>query len=544
MLIALLEACAGGNSPISASNPKPVRGGHLTEGTPSDVTGLNGVIDSGLADVVIGNMFDGLLGFTPTGELAPLLAKTLPSVSADGTTYTFTLRPDIKWSDGHPLLADDVVFTYKLMYHADYKAVRSPYRGDMQKVLASVVATSPTTVVMTTQSVNAAFLTNHGRHFILPQHILGQLTPTAMNAAPFNTSPSVVSGPFKFVEWAKGDHLTLARNDTCYRGAPYLDKWVWKNVSDGQPMLNALKTGEIDVAKFHTWGLLDDVLSSPILAADIFPIAAGTRYIYQLDPSKPASKIFGDTAVRQALASAVDRDGMTNAIYFKAGASAAYSQVPPISWAYSASVKPKYGFDTKKAAAMLDAAGWKVGGSGVREKNGVQMKFQILAPVESPEFSQTAQVLQHNWKALGIDAQVGTIPYVQVLAKVSTTRDFDMVIYPMTNQGYPDPDLSAQFKSDNTAIGGLNGGGYRNPALDELLAAAAGTIDRAKRRDLYYKVQDILNNDVPSVPVNIWNGFWIRNKRVQNFSYPTGMGPAIYSSARPVLSQVFVTDGK
>jgi peptide/nickel transport system substrate-binding protein len=540
-LVSFLEACASGTK--TAESATPVKGGHLVEALRADPVILNGVLDKGLSDNTNGNMFDGLLGVQPNGDLFPLIAKSLPTISTDQTAYTFTLRQDVKWSDGVQLTADDVVFTYKLMYHPDYAAVRGPYRGELSKVINSVIAPDKYTVVIKTNGVSAPFLANHGWHYIYPQHTLGSLTPAQFMAAPFNQAPSPVSGPFKFVEWVKGDHITLMRNDSCYRGAPYLDKWVMKTVPDTNNNLNQLKTGEIDCCRWNSWGLYSDIVAAPNLDTDIFGAASGGRLIMNIDPSKPAGKIFGEKAVRQALGWAINRQGITDAIYFKKGAVPGVTMLPPISFAFNPNPNPKYGFDLKKAADMLDAAGWKVGASGIREKNGVQMKFEIQAPVESPEYSGTAQILEQDFKKLNIAASTKIIPFNKTLSVVSTTRDFDAQVY-ADYATFPDPDLTLYFASQNAAVGGLNAMGYKNSEVDSLLAQAASVIDHAKRKEIYFKIQDILNDDAPSLPISCWNGLWVRNKRVKNYSAPDRMGPAIFNAARPMINKVWVTDGK
>jgi peptide/nickel transport system substrate-binding protein len=541
-LLQFLEACGPGSNQVSSTNIKPVKGGHLTEGFANYEPVMNSLRGDGVSEIAIGNMFDGLLGFSPHGDLIPLLAQSLPTVSSDSTTYTFKLRPNIKWSDNTPLTSDDVVFTYRLFYDPAFAAVQSPFRGELQRVIANVAAPNPATVVITLTGPNAPFLINHGRHYILPKHVLGSLSPTAINTAPFHSAPSAVSGPFKFVELVKGDHLTLARNDSCYRGAPYLDTWVLKQSGNAADLLAMLQTGEVDVARYFNYGALSTIQSAPNLVADIFPSANGTRYVYQMDPTKPAGKIFSDPVVRQALGYAVDRDGIVNAIYFKVGAQVLYTQLPIISWAYNPNPNPKYTYDPKKAAAMLDSAGWTLGPSGVREKGGVQMQFTITTQVGSTQWTNTAQVLQQNWKAIGVNAQTRIIPFSQLLADYVTTRNFDVTMYAI--DAYPDPDLTPYFASFNTAFGGQNGGDYKNPAIDQLLAQADVTLDLNARKQLYFKIQDVLNQDAPSIPIIGGHSLWVRNKRVVNYTYPQFFGQPTFAAQRAQINQVFVSDGK
>ncbi len=177
-----------------AEDTAPKKGGHVIEGNFSDIRTLNSMLSSDTAsNQVIGLMFDGLLNYSKSGDLVPALAKSLPTTSSDGLTYKFTLRDDLKFSDGQPLTADDVVFTYQLAYDPKYKDVSSPRRGDLQKYIASVTAPDPKTVVITTTTVFAPFLANHALYGILPKHVLGSMDAKAINTADFNTAPSVTN---------------------------------------------------------------------------------------------------------------------------------------------------------------------------------------------------------------------------------------------------------------------------------------------------------------------------------------------------------------
>ena len=541
--MALLEACGPSSSTSSSSTGTPVKGGSLVESVAQDPI-LNPMTGIGQAEVAIGNMFDGLLGWDPDGNLIPLLAQALPKLSADQSTYTFKLKQGIKWSDGQPLTADDVIFTYNLLFAPEYSAVLSSARGNLQKTMASITAPDPQTIIIQTAGVQAPFLNNHGRHYVLPKHVLGSLSPTQINTAPFFTTagPTAVTGPFKFVEWIKGDHMTLTRNDTSYRGAPYLDQYVWRVTKDPNTQATQLQTGDVDVAKFSSWGLYQTLKASPVLDVDVFKGPTGTRFMYQMNPAQPAGKFFGDQAVRQALGYAIDYDGMSSAIYFKVGAIQATTQIPPISWGWNPNVKPKYSYNPKMAASMLDAAGWTVGSDGVRQKNGVEIAFTIITATESPEWTQSAEVMQQNFKAINVNATVKVIAYQQLLAIVSTTRNFDMAMYGiLPPQGFPDPDLSLYFSSASAGVGGLNGGDYTSAAMDQLIKEASSTTVMSQRQSLSYQIQDLLNSDAPSLPLHYWNSMWVRNKKVQNFAYPGQYGPATVSGPRFGINKVWIS---
>src|SRR6202162_3887839 len=190
----LLDACGGGTTTTSQTGKK---GGHVVEGAFSDVRTFNSMLSSDTAsNQVIGLMFDGLLNSKKNGDLVGSLAQDLPKTSADGLTYTFKLRPNLKWSDGQALTADDVIFTYQLAYDPKYKDVASPRRGDLEKYIASVTAPDPLTAVITTTQVFSPFLVARTQYGILPQHVLGSLSAKDINTSDFNKAPTVANGCF------------------------------------------------------------------------------------------------------------------------------------------------------------------------------------------------------------------------------------------------------------------------------------------------------------------------------------------------------------
>src|SRR5262249_46326002 len=147
---------------------------------------------------------------------------------------------------GQPLTVDDIIWTYSLLYDPKYAAFNFANRATAVANIDSVTAPDANTIVIKTKQVYAPFLINFGNKPILPKHVLGNLTPTQLNTADFNSAPTVTSGPFKFVQWDKGSQVVLARNDTYYRGPAHVDQLVYRVVSPtGLP--SALATGEVDM---------------------------------------------------------------------------------------------------------------------------------------------------------------------------------------------------------------------------------------------------------------------------------------------------------
>jgi peptide/nickel transport system substrate-binding protein len=532
--LSFLEACGGGTT---STNLTPKKGGHVIEGNFSDIRTLNSMLSSDTAsNQVIGLMFDGLLNYSKTGDLVPALAKSMPTTSSDGLTYKFTLRDNLKFSDGQPLTADDVVFTYQLAYDPKYKDVSSPRRGDLQKYIASVTAPDPKTVVITTTTVFAPFLANHALYGILPKHVLGGMDAKAINTADFNTAPSVTNGAFKFVKWDKGQQVTLARNDNYWNGPAYLDSYVYKVLPDSVAVSNQLKTGEIDIGPVDP-SLFDDLKTATNVAMSEFGVPTFTFYAYNLDPSKLGGQLFGDKAVRQALLYALNRQQIVTAVYFGHGA-VANSVEPPTSWAYKDKPQVLIGFDKAKAESLLDSAGWAKGSDGIRAKGGQKLKFTMITNAGNKQRESMLTVMQQSWKDIGVDATPSLIQFPQLVSQIVSIRTFDIFLVGF-NWG-ADPDVSPLYHSRNTAPGGFNGADFKNDSADQLLDQALGTVDKAKRKSLYFQFQDLMSDLEPS-PVILFNtGIYAVNKRVQG----TDFGPFNQFAQRPWNAKVWVTDGK
>jgi peptide/nickel transport system substrate-binding protein len=424
------------------------------------------------------------------------------------------------------------------MFDPAFKVVNSPHRSDLEIHLDSITAPDQYTFVIKTKEIWAPLLALHGQYGILPKHVLGSLAASAINTADFNSAPSVSNGAFKFVRWDKGQQVVLARNDGYYRGAPYLDQYIYKVVPDSVTLVDQLKTGELD------FGVVDPSLWDSLATVDNvsqvppFGVAIFTFYGYQLDPSKPAAKYFGDKNVRQALLYALDRQAMADRVYFKQ-ATVADSAIPPVSWAHAAA-KPVYTFDKAKAESMLDAAGWMKGSDGIRAKNGVQMKFTMITNQGNKQRESMLQIMQQSWGDIGVSATPQLIQFPQLVTQITNQRTFDLFLVGFSfNQ---DPDESQLFASTSANPGGFNGFQFKDPAADTLLNEAASTLDQGKRKSFYTQWQNLMNDQVPA-PILVFNkGLWAFSKRVNGISGV--LGPYNQYQSRFFFKDVWVSDGK
>jgi peptide/nickel transport system substrate-binding protein len=540
---AMVAACGPGTGKQPTSD-KVVRGGHLTEGATSDPTTFSGVFSQDTASSTpLGMMFEPLLTQKADGTPTPAVAKSVPKPSTDGLTYKFELRQDVKWSDGHDLTADDVVFYYQIQYDPKYAdLVNAPRASDLKEYVESITAPDKYTVLMKLKKVYAPWIENYCVEATpLPKHILQDVvdkSPKDFRNAAFNTAPTVTSGPFTFGRWDKDAQIVLNANSKYYLGRPNLDQYVIKRVADTLAVANQLKTGELDVGGIDP-GLWDDMATVNNINRKKFQGPGWEWYGYQVDPNnpkgRPSGKIFNDKAVRQALFMALDRQKLADKVYYKQAVPAT-SILPATSWALTVDL-PKYSYDPSKAKQMLDGAGWAVGSDGIRAKGGQRFTFEIITNQGNKVREAVVQVLSEQWKQIGVDCRVKLITFSEY-TKTRQTLDFDMVMGGIT-YGVDPAEINSMYQSKFVGKS-ANRMGYRNPQVDDLLDKAVATTDRAKRKDLYVQVQKIVMEDMPVGPLVTGQSLWGISKRVQGFT----PGPFNRYQSRPFLKDVWVSDAK
>ena len=512
--VAALEACANAGQSGQTQSQTPQKGGTLIEGWSTEPQYLLPVRSSDVYSNVANRLlFEGLLYLDNKGNLQPNFAEKSPDVSSDGLTYTFKLRTDIKWSDGSPVTPDDVVFTYQLYYDRKYDGLLGNTRPNAVRYIKNVSANGSTIVIEAT-SRYAPFLITYGVVPIVPQKVLGTKTALELNTDAFNSGPPISNGKFKFQSWSKGDKLVLVRNDGYFRGPVNVDSWIYKKVPDSVAVLQQLKTGEIDVGRLDP-STYDEAKAESSLNVLSFLTFGYDEFVFQLDPAKPQGQILGEVAVRQALVYGLDRQAMVNASYF-GQATVANSLLPPLSWAYDKDVAPRYGYDVKKAGDLLDSAGWKMGSGGVREKAGQKLTLDLVTNADNTVRVKNLQIMQEQWKKIGVDAQVRSLANLVQLSNLLTVdRTFGVLFI-----GYslnPDPDQSGIWHSRAAASGGNNGGLFKNAQVDKLLDDAVAEIDQGKRKAMYTQLQNLFASQVPACILCYPNGIYGVNKRVHGY---------------------------
>ncbi len=490
-------------------------GGTVVEASLADPTTFNPLVGQDFAAYVVSGLcFDGLLTVNAKGQPTPAVASALPTVSNGGTKYVFKLRPNAKWSDGTALTADDVVFTYDLMFSPKYKAFTTAYRGDLETHLKSVRAVDAHTVEFVTKGVYAPFLVASCTLGLLPKHVLGSISPKALNTASFNQGPTVTNGVFKYVSRKQGSSINLARNPNYWAGPAKLDGYVLKIVPTSVSIAQQLTTGEIDIGPV-TADQFETVKNSVKLIT--FPSLNVEVATFNLNSTSKAAPIFADKQVRQALWWGLDRPAIIKAAFFGAGGIFTNSPEPPGTWAHLATTTPNYSYNPDKANSMLDAAGWVKDSSGVRSKNGVQLSWTIQT---LQSYITAIEAMAEQWKAVGANVSTQQTTIGVIVDQLFHTRSFDM-IFIADNLLSADPDMSAYFHSRNTVPGGLNAGGYKNPKMDTALDKANSVLGATARKKYLDDFQNIFADDPPGIPmVDLVQAYGV-SKKVSGAAFST-----------------------
>jgi peptide/nickel transport system substrate-binding protein len=436
-------------------------------------------------------MFDMLLDVDSRGRLVPDLALAVPSkanheISADGRTIMYRLRDDVRWQDGQPLTASDVVYTWHAIMDPDNDVPST--KG--YNLVDLIFAPDPYTVVIRLKHPWApavATLFTYGTNPvpILPAHILQDQDD--LRRSDFNLHP-VGSGPYKLVRWTRDQELVFAANDQYFRGAPKIPTVVAHIVPDTNTTLTMLRSGQLDWAlqsPAQRLALRDDpnIRMHYVAYSGVGALAFNCR--------RPP---FSDARMRFAVAMSIDRRRLSAAI---TGGQypVAQSDQPPFSWAHDPSARLP-AFDPARADALFDALGWRRGADGLRRKNGRVLSLTLTTFPEGDTAVRTAEYVQEMLRNRGIDAAVKKVTVAQFYLPASQhglllSGNYDLAY--MVWRAGPDPDDSDLV----TCRGEANYAGICDGRLDGLERQALTVLDMRARRALYFAIQERLAELLP-----------------------------------------------
>lgn len=455
----------------------------LVQGSIGDARRLNPIIANDNASGDINSLvFNGLVKYDKDIRLIGDLAERW-DVSPDGKTITFHLRKGVKWHDGVEFTSEDCLFTYQKLI--DPK-VATPYSSSYMDVLKAESLNKHTFRVTYKEPFSPA-LESWGMGMI-PRHILDGKD---INTDPFNRSP-IGTGPYRFKEWLAGQKIVLDANDEYFEGRPNIDQYVYRIIPDSSTMFQELLSGGADMIERLTPLQYLRKSESRRIKENYrkfrYPANAFTYMGYNF--KKP---LFSDRKVRQALSYAIDRKSIIDGVLLGVGR-ASTGPFAHVSWAYNPKAKG-YDYNPELAVRMLNEAGWKDGDAdGVLDNNGRPFRFTILTNQGNIGRIRSAEIIQQNFKKIGIDVNIRVMEWQAFLEQVDT-RTFDAYIMGWSLSR--DPDLFDIWHSSKTKKGEYNFIGYRNAEVDRLLVEGRRTYDINKRKRIYYRIHELIAEDQP-----------------------------------------------
>ncbi|WP_373414719.1 peptide ABC transporter substrate-binding protein [Ensifer aridi] len=464
-------------------------------------------------DAVHFSVFDALFRMDPKGVLQPNLAAEVPTqknggISEDGLNWRIRLRDDVRWHDGEPFTAEDVKFTLELITNPKFRA----WRTGGHSLVRDITVVSPTEITWRMEEAFAPYLSFLAETFMVPKHILEKEADP--NAAAFNQAP-VGTGAFKWAQRVAGDHLELVANPQYFGEGPYIERLVFKYIPDMTVLYTQFKSGDIDLVDqaYITADHYEEAKTLPGRVVTLEPGASLESVFLNLE--KPQ---FKDPAVRQALYVAMDRKAIIDAIYFGVG-TLTESFMPKESYYYNPNL-PAQEFNLDRARQILDEAGWVPGPDGIRAKDGVRLSFANSTTSGNNLREQVQQFLQQTFAEIGVEMTISNMPAAVMWGEFWLKSQFDSAIAGVTYLIAADPDATNRLHS--SAIGAKGGKGsntaqYSNPEVDALLEKGARTFDPEERRAIYNRVQEIVRQDLPFLPLFAYTNVLGRKEGLEGF---------------------------
>jgi peptide/nickel transport system substrate-binding protein len=566
-LLAALAALTAGGALALAGTGTPALGADskvtFTVGVTQDVDSLNpftGIVASAY------EMYQ--LNYDTLTDYAQKDFSTVPSLatswdtSSDGLTWTYHLRPGLKWSDGQPLTANDVAYTFNRVRNGKYEQTNY---GNYVAAITSVTATDDTTVVMKVKKPTPIML--HLYIYILPEHIWKGIDEKGVKHYTNEPGPDgiVGSGPFIVVEHQKGQFVRLERNPNYWGPKPKVDEIVFRVFTNEDSMAQALRRGEIDFADelgTNVFKSLQGVTGIKTVDAEYsgfdeiaFNTGAALDNGTPIGDGHPALK---DPRVRQALSYAIDTKAITERVYGGHG-TAGSSIIPPIYQALHYDPgSTAYTFDPTKAGQLLDQAGYTKGKDGIRTMpgGGKPLSFRLYGRSNSQTSQQTVQFVAGWLKDVGIDVKTKIVSE-DALTEIIGEGKYDMFEWGWVVEPDPNYQLSTftcanrSYKDGGQVYANLSDSFYCDKQYDALNQQQSEQIDPTQRAATVKQMEKMLYDAAPYVITTYYNNLEAyRSDKFTGFlpqPEPNGSllfqyGTASYRNIEPV-SEATKSDG-
>ncbi|HWC21416.1 MAG TPA: ABC transporter substrate-binding protein [Flexivirga sp.] len=485
---ASMAACSSGSSGAGTGAGKPTSGGNLVMARADEATSLLPSVPTDNSSIwIIEEIYDTLTVPAPDGKgVQPSLASSWKQ-SADKLSWTFHLRKDAKFTNGRPVTSADVKFSIEQNQKKD-----APF-SFIDSIITRMDVPDAHTIVFHTAKAWAPLPSDMALYAnsIVPKDYGGK------SAQAFAKHP-IGSGPFKFKSWTKGSSLKIVKNAGYWRkGTPRLDSVNFTVVPDSNTRSTQLASGQIQINEYPPSSSIKSLQKQPTLKVSTFP-SSEVDYLGMNTKHAPLN----DLNVRKAIRLAIDKDAILKSVYNGHG-TVAGSYLSPTSWAHNASIKPTP-FDLKAAKAALAKSS---------KPNGFTTTITIASGDQ--DASSEAQLVQSNLAKIGIKLKIKPLdPSAIVTAKHAGNYDMAFGLY---TTDIVDPDEIARFAG--TFTGGVHTvyTWFNNPQMNKLAASASSASDQATRKKAYDQMQQIIDQNVPYIPLFYVPGTYSYSTKVGGF---------------------------
>ncbi len=461
----------------------PVAGDTLIIGSGADAVTLLPVLASdGTSSDINGLVYNGLVRYDKDLNIEGELAERW-EVSPDNLTLTFYLRQGVRWHDGTPFTAEDVFYTYKLL--VDPKTPTA-YAERYRQVAEAEVLDDHTFRVRYHKPLATALIS--WAFAVHPRHLLEgtEVTKSALASHPVGT------GPYRFVDWKRGEKIVLEANLDYFEGPPYIQRVLYRVIPDASTMFLELQSGGLDYMGLTPlqYAMQTD---TPAFRRRFrkyrYPAFAYSYLGYNL--RRP---IFQDKRVRQALSYAIDKQEIIDGVLLGLG-QVASGPYKPGSWVHNPEV-PRYPYDPQRARTLLAEAGWQdSNGDGVLDRNGQSLSFTIVTNQGNDQRVKAGEIIQRRLSEVGVKVKLRVVEWAAFLKEFINPGNFDATILGWS--GGIDPDVYNVWHSSKTGPGELNFIAFQNAEVDRLLEAGRRSFDQKERKRFYNRFQEILAEEQP-----------------------------------------------
>jgi peptide/nickel transport system substrate-binding protein len=492
-----------------AEEPEPARGDWLVRSLSNEPETLNPILAHDAYESIINyhsGIVEGLVNRDNDNPdvYEPVLAATWEE-SPDHLEYAFHLRSGVKWHDGRSFTVDDVRYSYEIMMATTTLA---PHMQLYYKDVESLEVVDEDTVRFRMKKPYFLAFDMLSGIPIVAKHVFDDGTD-------FNTHGAarhpIGTGPYRFVKWDTGQQIVLERNPDYWRKdepIAYLDRFMFRLITDPQASLTALKSGDIDFTGLTPtqWSKQtgSKTFEEKFNKVDFFVPAY--NYIGWNMRRPP----FDDRRVRLAMTHLVDRERYLKTIFRGLGrvTTGTFYIFSPY---YNNDVEP-WPYDLGRAAELLAEAGWKdTDNNGVLDKDGKPFRFEILIRNDSPDTDKLVAGIQEEMKLVGIEMTIRKLEWASFLDRVKNWK-FDATILGWS-LGYEQDPYQLWHSSQADMVGSSNSVGFKNAEADELIEAARTEFDRNKRIAMYQRFHEILHEEQPYTFLYCLKGLMATDRR-------------------------------